>query len=44
MPVLIRLLLVSTLAASLFAQALTPPPYKRADQPIDARVRDLLLA
>ena len=41
MPVLIRLLLVSTLAASLFAQA-SPPPYKRADQPIDARVRDLL--
>jgi hypothetical protein len=32
MRVLIRLLLVSTLAASLFAQA-APPLYKRADQP-----------
>ncbi len=41
MPVLSRLLLVSTLAASLFAQV-APPPYKRADQAIDARVRDLL--
>ena len=41
MPVLIRLLLVSTLAASLFAQA-APPPYKRADLAVDARVRDLL--
>ena len=41
MPVLSRLLLMSTLAASLFAQG-APPLYKRADQPIDARVRDLL--
>ena len=38
---LIRLLLLSTLAASVFAQA-APPPYKRADQTVDARVRDLL--
>jgi beta-glucosidase len=41
MPVLIRLLLISTLVASLFAQA-APPLYKRTDQTVDARVRDLL--
>jgi beta-glucosidase len=41
MPVLIRLLLCSTLAVSVLAQA-GPPPYKRADLAVDARVRDLL--
>ena len=38
---LIRVLLFATLTVSLVAQS-APPPYKRADLSVDARVRDLL--
>ena len=41
MRVLLRSLIAFTLGVSLFAQT-SPPPYKRADLPVDVRVRDLL--
>ena len=41
MRVLLRSIVAFTLGVSLFAQT-SPPPYKRADLPVDVRVRDLL--